>query len=89
LQNREILNENATIDKHFIRKLVNTADVCEALLAVHQHQYGSWKSLIEGNENWLGNSSTDGQGSADLGVLNSMRDALERLGKSGRRYRMI
>ena len=45
-QNREVLNENATINKDFIRKLAKTADVCEELLMEHQKQYGSWQDLI-------------------------------------------
>jgi hypothetical protein len=79
------LNENTTIDKHLIRKLANTADVCEALLAVHQQQYGSWKSLIEGNEHWFKNSLNSLEGNSDNpAALNSMRDALGRLRNSGK-----
>ena len=88
LQNREILNKNATIDRNLVRKLVNTADACEELLAVHQQQYGSWGSLIEvikENKAWLTRSPVNSEGvSADPATLDTMEKSLERLGRNGK-----
>ena len=88
LQNREILNKDATRDRGLIRRLVNTANVCEELCAVHQQQFGDWESLvglIGENEDWLTTSPLNlKRWSGNPAVLNTMREALERLGRSGK-----
>ena len=88
LQNREILNKDATIDRTLVRKLANTADACEELLTVHQQQYGSWESLIElikENKDWLIRSALESsEGGSAAAVLDTMEKDLGRLGRSGK-----
>lgn len=51
---------------------------------VHQQQYRSWQSLIGENEAWLKSPVNLERGSDNPAALSDMREALERLEKSGK-----
>lgn len=69
---------------HLIRKLYKTADICKELLVVHQQQYESWGYLIGENEDWLRSPVNLEIGSDNPAALTDIREALERLEKSGK-----